>query len=137
MQTQTRTRLTIEQYYAFYLMRRDDNVLPHGAGRLFQQWAVDAYCKIEGQRLQWARDNQDTLRAAERDAINDWVQSTSASAPMASAVPAATASATTASASRPASGAALSYAATPSNAARARGASSPRGRGRRGARRAL
>ena len=43
MQTQTRTRLTIEQYYAFYRMQRDDNVLPHGAGRLFQQWAVDAY----------------------------------------------------------------------------------------------
>ena len=67
--TQTRTRLTAREYYAHYLMRRDApddparNPLPHGAGRLFQQWVVDAYCKTEGQRLDFLRFNQKQLRA--------------------------------------------------------------------------
>ena len=49
-QTATRERLTIAQYYAYHLMVRNhpdggENPLPHGAGRLFQQWVVDAYSK--------------------------------------------------------------------------------------------
>ena len=32
--------------------------LPYAAGRLSQQHAVDVYAKIEGQRLDWCRNNQ-------------------------------------------------------------------------------
>jgi hypothetical protein len=31
--------------------------------RLYQEWVVDQYSKVEGQRLQWVRLNQTTLRA--------------------------------------------------------------------------
>ena len=82
-QTASRTRLTAEQYYSYYLMRRDDNPLPHGAGRLFQQWVVDAYCKVEGQRLFFARNNQELLRAADYDAVQGWVkEQTKAATPL-------------------------------------------------------
>jgi hypothetical protein len=30
--------------------------------RLYQEWVVDQYSKVEGQRLQWVRLNQTTLR---------------------------------------------------------------------------
>ena len=60
-----RTRLTTLQCYAHQLMRREPpegqeeaSILPHAAGRLFQQYCVDAYCKAEGQRLHWYRNNQ-------------------------------------------------------------------------------
>ena len=35
----------------------------HLAGKLFQQFAVDAYVKIEGQRPDFIRHNQNQLRA--------------------------------------------------------------------------
>ena len=35
----------------------------HRMGRLFQQYIVDMYVKIEGQRLSFLRHNQRTLRA--------------------------------------------------------------------------
>ena len=42
-----RTRLTIMQFYAHQLMRREGgSILPHAAGRLFQQYCVDAYTKM-------------------------------------------------------------------------------------------
>ena len=57
-------------------MRREDaSILPHAAGRLFQQYCVDAYCKAEGQRLHWCRNNQDTLRTEEYQVLQDWVAS--------------------------------------------------------------
>ena len=68
---QKRTLLTQEQYYSHYLMRRDDNPLPHGAGRLFQQWLVDAYCKTESSRLHWVREHQSTLRAAKYKVVQE------------------------------------------------------------------
>jgi len=69
-----RTRLTTLQFYAHQLMRRKPleegqeaftSILPHAAGRLFQQYCVDAYCKAEGQRLHWYRNNQAKLRTEE------------------------------------------------------------------------
>ena len=74
--TAKRTRLTTMQFYAHRLMRREDaSILPHAAGRLFQQYCVDAYCKAEGQRLHWCRNNQDTLRTEEYQVLQDWVAS--------------------------------------------------------------
>jgi hypothetical protein len=31
--------------------------------RLYQEWVVDQYCKVEGQRLRWVRLNHTTLHA--------------------------------------------------------------------------
>jgi hypothetical protein len=38
--------------------------LPHGAGRLFLQWLVDAYARVEWERLTWVLANQHQLRVA-------------------------------------------------------------------------
>jgi Helitron helicase-like domain at N-terminus len=38
-------------------------VIPHAAGRLFHQYAVDCYARIEQQRLRYLRDNQINFRA--------------------------------------------------------------------------
>ena len=74
--TAVRTRLTALQYYAHRLMRREGaSILPHATGRLFQQYCVDAYCKAEGQRLHWCRNNQDKLRTEEYQVLQDWVAS--------------------------------------------------------------
>ena len=74
--TAQRTRLTTLQFYAHQLMRREGgSILPHAAGRLFQQYCVDAYCKAEGQRLHWCRNNQDKLRTEEYQVLQDWVAS--------------------------------------------------------------
>jgi len=35
----------------------------HLGGRLFQQWVVDMFCKVEEQRLMWLRNNQREIRA--------------------------------------------------------------------------
>ena len=49
--------------YAQKIMVQDEVPrMPHAGGRLFQQYVVDAYCKIEAQRLDWVEKNQDKLR---------------------------------------------------------------------------
>lgn len=49
-------------YYSFHIMIRHDNYLLK-ARRLFQQFLVDSYCKIETERLQFIRREQRSLRA--------------------------------------------------------------------------
>jgi len=43
---------------------KDDRVveMPHGGGRLFLQWLVDAYARVEWERLKWVLGNQHKLR---------------------------------------------------------------------------
>ena len=47
--------------------------MPHGAGRLFQQYLVDAYAKIESQRLDWVRANQQKLRMETLSGLLDFL----------------------------------------------------------------
>ena len=49
--------------------------MPHAGGRLFQQYVVDAYCKIEAQRLDWVEKNQDKLRTDTLQGLLDFVTS--------------------------------------------------------------
>ena len=58
------TRLTAGEFYSNRLMLRDwDNPLPHAACGLFQQFVCDVYSRVEAQRLNWCRMNQDALRS--------------------------------------------------------------------------
>ena len=50
------------QYYAYLLCDRKDNYL-HYFGRLFHQYIVDQFAKIELGRLNYFRFNQDKIRA--------------------------------------------------------------------------
>ena len=58
--------VTAREYYCFKLQIRRGifNILLFG-GRLFQQWAVNMYIKIESMRLDWYSnpDNQKLIRA--------------------------------------------------------------------------
>jgi hypothetical protein len=51
--------ISIKQFYAYLLMIRpgQDFVLHYG-GKLFQQWCVDQYAKVEFNRLNYFRMNQ-------------------------------------------------------------------------------
>ena len=64
--TQSAKYVTAREYYCFKLQVRRGifNILLFG-GRLFQQWAVDMYIKIESMRLDWYSnpDNQKLIRA--------------------------------------------------------------------------
>ena len=58
------TRVSQSQYYAFQLQNRDGIFSPllH-AGRLFQEFCVDAWVCVEANRLNFARTHQAQLRA--------------------------------------------------------------------------
>jgi hypothetical protein len=42
--------------------------------RLYQEWVVDQYSKVEGRRLGWVRFNQTTLRADQYKGMVDAMQ---------------------------------------------------------------
>lgn len=67
------TGVTMSEYYRFHLMRRPGNEFIHLAGRLAQEYVVDAYAKIEESRLQVVRHNQATLRANLYQGVADQV----------------------------------------------------------------
>nr|XP_051191002.1 uncharacterized protein LOC127304355 [Lolium perenne] len=56
--------VSVRDYYCYRLQTRPAifNPILHG-GRLFQQFAVDMYIKIEGCRLNWFREHQKEIRA--------------------------------------------------------------------------
>ncbi|KAF8082026.1 hypothetical protein N665_0852s0005 [Sinapis alba] len=62
--SKTRQFLSIHQYYASQIQTRlnQRRTLIKG-GRILHQYVVDVYTKIEEDRLRWARNNQDVLRA--------------------------------------------------------------------------
>ena len=65
-------QMTLLQYYRFKLFERPGNfgMLLH-SGRLYHQLIVDAWAKIEEQRLCWIRLNQKTIRAEMYAALDE------------------------------------------------------------------
>lgn len=68
--TADKKKVTIRAYYAYMLMVRQDYYIHH-YGRLFQQYLVDCYVRIEGQRLTYFKNNQKKLRAELYSGIGD------------------------------------------------------------------
>jgi hypothetical protein len=59
-------RVTVKDWGCYYSQIRNVNKLTnilHLSGRLFQQWIVDQYAKVEQERLQYIRHNQRKIRA--------------------------------------------------------------------------
>ena len=70
-----RIRLTMREFYNHrFAVRPSFSPIHHGR-KLFQQYAVDAYCKIEGQRLDFIRGNQDELRVESYKGLLDHLNS--------------------------------------------------------------
>ena len=64
------TGITAQDYYAFHMRYRPGhfNLIPR-CGRLFQQFLVDAFVKIETDRLMYVRQNQDGLNGFRTDTV--------------------------------------------------------------------
>ncbi|XP_054266973.1 uncharacterized protein LOC128989131 [Macrosteles quadrilineatus] len=58
-----RNRLTMLQYTSYRLAIRDEFSILHRSQKLFLQWVVDMYVRIEGTRLDFIRNHQNQLRA--------------------------------------------------------------------------
>ncbi|KAL0711507.1 hypothetical protein Bca4012_018485 [Brassica carinata] len=62
--SKTRKFVTLRQYYAAQIQTRlNQGMTLVKGGRLLHQYIVDIYTAIEEDRLSWARNNQDVLRA--------------------------------------------------------------------------
>ena len=72
--TAVRNRLTQLQFYIYRIAIRRDFSALHLSGKLFQQFVVDAYVKVEGQRLEFIRHNQGQLRAESYSGLIDYLE---------------------------------------------------------------
>ncbi|XP_077174871.1 uncharacterized protein LOC143828370 [Paroedura picta] len=77
-----RTRITQRQYYQFRLSVRDTFNPFLAAGRLTQQYIVDAYVKTEANRLNFLRNNQTSLTVESSHGFMDHLQQTAGNVPM-------------------------------------------------------
>ena len=71
-------KISMAQFYAYRIMQRrsatgSTTELPHAVGRLFQQYIVDAYAKIESMRLDWIQNNQGALRLESLQGLLDHI----------------------------------------------------------------
>ncbi|XP_074282556.1 uncharacterized protein LOC141607096 [Silene latifolia] len=71
--TKADKRISCREYYAYKFQIKPGNFLLRG-GRIFQQYIVDMYVKIENTRLDFLRLNQDTIRADLYQGILDTLQ---------------------------------------------------------------
>ena len=74
--TATRTRVTMQQFYCYRLAIREEFSPIHSGGKLFQQYAVDAYVKTEGCRLYYICNNQAKLSVELYSGLMDHLQNT-------------------------------------------------------------
>lgn len=72
-QTATRHTTTQLQYYCYRLAVRNGFNLLHHSGKLFQQYVVDCYCKVEGARIAFIRSHQKELRAESYKGLLDYM----------------------------------------------------------------
>lgn len=67
--------VTLNQWLTYYMMQRNTFNVYHHGGKLYQQWLVDQYCKMETARMRWVKNNQKTLRADLYRGVEDALQS--------------------------------------------------------------
>lgn len=69
-----RNKLTMLQYTSYRLAIRDAFSILHRSQKLFLQWVVDMYVRIEGTRLDFIRNHQNQLRADLYLNVTDFVR---------------------------------------------------------------
>ena len=62
--TPVRNKVTMQEYYIYRLAIRNGFSALHRSGKLFQQYLVNAYVKVEGCRLHYIKNNQAQLRVS-------------------------------------------------------------------------
>lgn len=68
-----RNKITMLQYASYRLAVRDTFSVLHRSQKLFLQWLVDIYVRIEGTRLHFIRQNQATLLAELYNNLTDFL----------------------------------------------------------------
>lgn len=71
--TEKRQTITMLQFYAYRLSIRQGFNSIFNAGKLFQQYVVDAYVKVEGNNLNYIKRNQKQLRVEMYQGLMDFV----------------------------------------------------------------
>ncbi len=69
-------KVTTREYATYFMHDRNpptNSTFTYGK-RLYQEWVVDQYSKVEGQRLRWVCLNQTTLRADQYKGMVDAMQ---------------------------------------------------------------
>jgi hypothetical protein len=70
-------KVTAREYTTYFMHDHDNpptnSTFTYGK-RLYQEWVVDQYSKVEGQWLRWVRFNQTTLRADQYKGMVDAMQ---------------------------------------------------------------
>ena len=74
-QTAKRINLTLNQYYSYKISIRDFFSPIFSSGKLFLQYLVDGYVKVEGNDLNWIKQNQKQLRVEMYQGLFDHVHS--------------------------------------------------------------
>jgi hypothetical protein len=69
-----RFKLTMLQFYASRLAFRDDWSIIHLGRKLFHQYLVDSYIKIEANNLNWIKNNQNILHVERYTGLMDYVR---------------------------------------------------------------
>lgn len=70
-----RNRVTMLQYVSYRLAIRDEFSMLHHCQKLFLQWIVDVYVRIEGSRLHYIKSNQANLRSEVYNNLTDHLHS--------------------------------------------------------------
>lgn len=68
-----RSTKTMLQYACYRIALRDEFSLLHKSQKLFLQWIVDMYVRIESSRLKFIKDNQRNLRSDLYDNLTDFL----------------------------------------------------------------
>lgn len=71
--TAARHTTTQLQFYCYRIAVRGGFNLLHSSGKLFQQYIVDSYCKVEGARISFIRTHQKELRAETYKGLQDYM----------------------------------------------------------------
>jgi hypothetical protein len=67
-------RVTLSDYASYRMATRDGFSLLQRSGKLYLQWVVDFYVRMEGQRLSFIRNQQQKLRADKYSSLRDYVR---------------------------------------------------------------
>lgn len=73
--TTVRNVMTQLQYYCYRIAMRDEFSIIHASGKLFQQFVVDSYIKVEGSRIAYIKSHQKELRAKNYKGLIDFLRS--------------------------------------------------------------
>ena len=69
-----REKVSMAEFYMFRIAHREGDIQFQCGGKIFQQYIVMAYIKVEDSRLNWVQNNQRTLRSESYQGLQDYMR---------------------------------------------------------------